>query len=67
MPSGGRPKDNYDSPDRPFYYLRLRSDIPGYSSIASNTKVLVFHALLYKNVNRCQYSIEAHPSDELLA
>jgi hypothetical protein len=26
MPSGGRPRHDYDPPDRTFYYLRLRSD-----------------------------------------
>ncbi len=67
MPSDGRSRDNYDPLDRTFYYLRLRSDHPGSASIASNTKVLLFRALLDRNVNRYAYSIEAHPSDQLFA
>ncbi len=30
MPSGGQPRDDYDPPDRTFYYLRLRSDHSGF-------------------------------------
>ena len=66
MPSGGRPRDNYDPLVRIFYYLRLRSDSDLLRSL-SNTKVLLFRALLDRNVNRYPYSIEAHPSDQLFA
>ena len=67
MPSRGRPRDNYDSLDSPFYYLRLRSDPRGILRSLSNTKVLLFHALLDRSENRYPYSIEAHPSGELFA
>ncbi len=34
MPSGVQPRDDYDSLDRTSYYLRLRSEHSGPSSIA---------------------------------
>jgi hypothetical protein len=34
MASGGQPRDDYDLLDRTFYYLRLRSNHAGSSSIA---------------------------------
>ncbi len=67
MRSGGWPRDNYGSLSRTFYYLRLSSDSKGFLRLLSNTKVLLFHALLDRNVNRYSYSIEAHPSDQLFA
>ena len=54
MQSGGRPRDNYDPLDRTFYYLRLSVQTPLRVSLSlqslSNTKVLLFHALLDRNV-----------------
>ena len=67
MQSGGRPRDNYDPLDRTFYYLRLKSRTIGLLQSLSNTKVLLFHSLLDRNVNRHPYSIEAYPSDQLFA
>jgi hypothetical protein len=67
MPLGRQPRDNYDPLDRTFYYLRPRSDHLRMFFDRSNTKVLLFHALLDRNVSRYPYSIEAHPSDQLFA
>jgi hypothetical protein len=61
MPSGGRLRDNYDPLGRTFYNLPT----PDLLRSLSDTKVLLFRALLDRNVNRYSYSIEAHPSDQL--
>ena len=68
MQSDGQPRDDYDPLDRTFYYLRLMSDpLRVLLRSLSNTKVLLFRALLDRSVNRYPYSIEAHPSDQLFA
>jgi hypothetical protein len=68
MRSGGQSRDDYDPLDRTFYYLRLRSNpLRVLLRSLANTKVLLFHALLDRNVSRYPYSIEPHPSGQLFA
>jgi hypothetical protein len=61
MRSGGRPRNDYDPQGRTFYYLPT----PDLLQSLSDTKVLLFRALLDRNVNSYPYSIEAHPGDQL--
>jgi hypothetical protein len=59
----GKIEINYDPLGRTFYYLPTT----GLLRSLSETKVVLFCALLDRTVNRYPYSIEAHHGDQLLA
>ena len=63
MPPERRLRINYGPRGRTFYYLPTT----GLLRLPSETKVVLFRALLDRNVNRYPYSLEAHPGDQLFA